>query len=188
VQAPGAREDCLLRSEPRVEAVDDIPIDQEAVVWQRRRRLVDGFDAADAAESAAGRRQEIPLPPAVDARRIRSQLDIDDIFQFGMLAVRHDLHGGDIGGRTDDAFPVKKPERQLALVPRRPHHDRQRGAADADFQRLLGGELIVDADAGLLAIAKHTRAVRAPIVQRTDLANVLPAVGDGAAAERHLDS
>src|SRR6266566_3205378 len=72
------------------------------------------------------------------------------------------------GGAANDALAIEKSERQLALVPRRSHHHRQRGAVDADFQRLLGGELVVHPDAGLLAVAKHTRAVRAPIVQRTD--------------------
>src|SRR5207249_1255951 len=98
----------------------------------------------------------------------RSQPDVDAILQIWMLAVGQDRHAGDIGGPADDALAIKKSEHQLALVPRRPHHHRERGAADADFQRLLGGELVIDPEAGLLAVAKHTRAVRASVVQRTD--------------------
>ena len=188
VQAARAREDRLLGAEPRVEAVDDVAVDDETVVRQRRRRLVDRLDAADAAESAAGRREEIPLPAAVDPGRTRSELDVDDILQVGMLAVRHDRHAGDIGGPANDALAVKKSERQLAVVSRCPHHHRQRGAADAYFQGLLGRELVVDPDTGLLAVAKHTRAVRAPIVHELILTNILPAIGDGPAAERHLES
>src|SRR5207245_11246088 len=124
MQAARAREDRLLGAEPRVEAVDDVAVDDETVVRQRRRRLVDRLDAADAAESAAGRRQEIPLPAAVDPGRTGSQLDVDDILQVGVLAVWQDPHLGDISGPANDALAIKKSERQLPLEPRRPHHHR----------------------------------------------------------------
>jgi hypothetical protein len=76
-----------------------------------------------------------------------------------MLAIGDQPHAGDISGAANDAFPEKKSERQLALMTRRPHHHRQRDAADADFERLLGGELVVDTDAFLVAVAKHPRAM-----------------------------
>ena len=108
------------------------------------------------------------MPPAIDTRRTRSQVDVDDILQVGMLAIRQDPHAGDVGSLANDPFPKKKSQRQLALVARRPHHHRQRGTADTDFQRFLGGELVVDTDAGLLTVAKHPGAMRASILHGID--------------------
>jgi hypothetical protein len=47
---------------------------------------------------------------------------------------------------------------------RRPHHQGQGLATDSDFERLLGRELVVDAGAGIAAVAEHSRAVGASVL------------------------
>src|SRR5205807_4948676 len=186
VQAAGPSEDRLFFPQSRVEAIDHLGIDRELIVRKRRRRLVDRLDAAHPAQPAARGRQEVALPALIHAWRRWRQLDIDDIFEIRVLAVRDDREGGHVVGRANDALPEEKAEREVAVVARGPHHQGQRLAADTDFQWLLGGELIVHPGAGLAAVAKDPRAMRAAVLHWTILANGLPAIRYRSAAEGNV--
>jgi len=51
----------------------------------------------------------------------------------------------DVAAPLDDAFGVEPPRRKLEVVSRRPHRDRERRPADADFERFFSGEIVLNA-------------------------------------------
>src|SRR5438067_684747 len=161
MEPTGASKDRLLGSEPSVEPVDHFRVEADVVVRQRRRRLVDRLDGADATEAAAGGSEKIALPAPVNAGRRWGQLDLDDVLQVRMLAVGQHPDCGHIAAGPNDPFTEEEAQRQLALVTRRPHHDGQRRPAYSNFERLLRGELILDPGTGLLTISQDPRPVRA---------------------------
>ena len=53
---------------------------------------------------------------------------------------------GPAGVRSvDQALPVEEAERELLVMARRPHGDRERAAVDTDLERLLDRDLVVAA-------------------------------------------
>ena len=47
-------------------------------------------------------------------------------------------------GRVDQPFAVQEPERELLVVAGRAHRHRERRAVDADLERLLDRDLVLD--------------------------------------------
>src|SRR6266849_1751007 len=158
MQPAGAGEDRLFGAQPLVQREEDFWGDPQVIVWKRRRLAVDGLDATDAAEPTTGRREELALPARVAPRGGGGELQVEDILELRVLAIRHHREVGHIRGGADDAFAVTEAQRQLAVMPRGPHHHRQRLAGEPELERLFCRQLIV-ATLGLIAVAKNPSAV-----------------------------
>src|SRR5919204_1706737 len=100
-----------------------------------------------------------------------------------MLAIRENVDSGNIREAANDALAKEEPQRELSLVAGSPHHHCQRGAANPNFERFLGGELILDPGSGGLVVFQDAGSMGAAVAHRSILANILPVVGDGASAE-----
>jgi len=124
----------------RRKTFDDRPAGQRVGVDR------DLLESALAADPARGRRVEGPR-----ARLARERSG--------------DLHGvaREVGRRpgrarpVDEPLAVQEPERELLVVPGRAHGDREGAAVDADLERLLDGDLVVEV---LRGHARHRAADR----------------------------
>ena len=102
-------------------------------VGQARRVHRDLLERALSADPAGGGRVERARARVVQQR----PGDLDDV-------------GLELGGRpgraggVDQPLAVQEPERELLVVARRAHRDRERGAVDADLERLLDRDLVLD--------------------------------------------
>ena len=53
-----------------------------------------------------------------------------------------DTHAGNVIERADDPLRPEEPERELEVVPRCPHHDREGLPIEGELERLFRGDLI----------------------------------------------
>jgi hypothetical protein len=129
VQAAGLGESSLVFPQPFGEPREQARSDPE-VARRERSRDCDGLERALAADAAGRRGVEVPFEP----RGLeRPDLDLD--------GVRRQICRRRCPERLDP-FGNEKPERELLVVPWRPHRHRNRRAVDADLERLLDGDRI----------------------------------------------
>src|SRR5712671_6376483 len=114
MQPAGAGEDRLFGAQPLVQREENLWGDPQIIVWKRRCLAMDGLDAADAAEPTTGRREELALPARVAPRCSRRELEVEDILELRMLAVRDHGEVGHVRGGADDAFAVAEAKSQLS--------------------------------------------------------------------------
>jgi hypothetical protein len=104
------------------------------------------------------------LPALVDAGSRWRELDVDDVLEIRVLAVRDDGERPHIIGGANDPFTEKESERKVAVVAGRAHHEGQRLAGNTDFQWLLSGELVFNPGTDLAAVAEDSRPMGAAIL------------------------
>jgi len=78
---------------------------------------------------------------------IRAEKNVDDIFGVRRTGVRAMVKAMEILSMADDPFTQQEPRDQLFVVPRSSHESGDDFIADADFQRLLHGHVVLDRNA-----------------------------------------
>jgi hypothetical protein len=110
-------------------------------IRQRRRTGAHRCDRRAAADSAAGRRDEVPLQRAEIDRSFPKRY-LDHVPGRTSICATSIRDSGHLIAPIDDAFRVEEPRRKIEIVARRAHRGRQHVAADTNLERLFGSEIV----------------------------------------------
>jgi hypothetical protein len=124
----------LRRSENRRQACQEFRFDPEMSTRRRRFTCAHCIDRCAAADSATGRRDEVPLQRAQVDSFFPSKHNLHRVTRGASIWPKAVRDSSNIIPSIDDAFRMKKPRSKLEIVAGRAHRDREHLAADPNLE------------------------------------------------------
>src|SRR5713226_7081306 len=140
---PPVRPKIACASQALRQATQDLRVEPQVRVGRLDAANPYLLDGSLAANAAARRRKEIPLRLLEVERRLALELDLDHV--AAVLLAGALLERADLLVAPDQPFGIEEPRGQLEVMAGGPHGHGERELTDADLQRLLADQVILEA-------------------------------------------
>ncbi len=143
VQSAGPAENSLRRPQRIGQAEQDLRVDCKSWIRRLKRSRSDRLDRSFAADTATRSREEIALQLFGISGAFRGKLGPHQVSAVRFVTFVIALDAENLLVSLHEAFGEQKPGGQLEVISRRAHRHAQRLFSHADFQRLLGREIVL---------------------------------------------